>query len=68
MPDATGRWRGALIAVATAAVAIRSRFGAVSVLGPVTPCRVAVSCSGGRLLAPGWPPPRAAVRTNTNRP
>ncbi|HUL99574.1 MAG TPA: helix-turn-helix domain-containing protein [Mycobacterium sp.] len=68
VPDTTGRWRGALIAVATAAVAIRSRFGAVSVLGPVTPCRVAVCCSGGRLLAPGWPPPRAAVRTNTNRP
>jgi hypothetical protein len=68
VPDATGRWVGALIAVATAASAIRSRFGACSVLGPVTPCRVAVACSGGRLLAPGWPPPPAVLRVNTNRP
>lgn len=68
VPDATGRWDGALVAVRTAAAAIRSRFGGVSVFGPVTPARVAVACSGGRLLAPGWPPPPAVLRANTNRP
>jgi hypothetical protein len=58
IPDGTGcRWRDALAAVATATAAIRFRFGAGGLLGAVTPDRVAVAVSGGRLLAPGWSPP-----------
>jgi hypothetical protein len=59
IPDGTGcRWRDALAAVATATTAIRFRFGAAGLGGVVTPDRVAVAASGGRLLAPGWSPPR----------
>jgi hypothetical protein len=59
IPDATGcGWRDALAAVATATTAIRFRFGSHGLLGAVTPDRVAVAASGGRLLAPGWPSPR----------
>jgi|KBSSwiStaDraftv2_1062776.scaffolds.fasta_scaffold06449_7 hypothetical protein len=50
--------QSALGAVATATTAIRFRFGWDGWLGVVTPQRVAVAASGGRLLAPGWPPPR----------
>src|SRR5271157_3075836 len=42
--------------VATATAAIRFRFGPAGLLGTVTPERVVVAASGGRLLAPGWPP------------
>ncbi|MBV8349105.1 MAG: helix-turn-helix domain-containing protein [Mycolicibacterium sp.] len=60
IPDSCGcRWRDVLAAVATATVAIRFRFGAAGLLGAVTPARVAVAASGGRLLAPGWSPPRS---------
>ncbi len=59
IPDGAGcGWRDVLAAVATATTAIRLRFGAVGLLGTVTPDRVAVAASSGRLLAPGWPPPR----------
>ena len=54
IPDGFGcAWRDALAAVATATTAIRFRFGAAGLLGAVTPARVAVAASGGRLLAPG---------------
>lgn len=57
IPDATGcAWRDVVAAVATAA--IRFRFGAAGLGGAVTPDRVAVAASGGRLLAPRWSPPR----------
>jgi hypothetical protein len=60
IPDATGcAWRDALVAVATATTAIRFRFGAVELVGAVTPQRVAVAASSGRLLAPDWPLPRS---------
>ncbi|GFG49657.1 hypothetical protein [Mycolicibacterium agri] len=52
-------WRDALAAVATATAAIRFRFGAAGLFGAVMPDRVAVAASGGRLLAPEWPPPRS---------
>lgn len=59
IPDGSGcPWRDVLAAVATATAAIRFCFGAVGLLGAVTPDQVAVAVSGGRLLAPGWPPPR----------
>jgi len=66
----TGRavWRDALIAAATAAAAIRSRFGGgrVARRGDAGP-GWAVAASGGRLLAPGWPPPLSRPPRNTNR-
>jgi hypothetical protein len=56
IPDGSGcPWRDVLAAVATATTAIRFRFGAVGLVGAVTPGAVAVAASGGRLLAPGWP-------------
>lgn len=59
IPDTSGcGWRDVLAAVATATAAIRFRFGAAGLGGAVTPERVVVAASGGRLLAPGWPPPR----------
>jgi hypothetical protein len=63
IPDGSGcPWRDVLAAVATAATAIRFRFGAVGLVGAVTPGAVAVAASGGRLLAPGWPPAGGATR------
>jgi transposase-like protein len=59
IPDGQGcPWRDMLAAVAIAAAAIGFRFGAAWLLGAVTLQRAAVAASGGRLLAPGWPPPR----------
>ncbi|MBI2706600.1 MAG: helix-turn-helix domain-containing protein [Actinobacteria bacterium] len=59
IPDGSGcPWRDVLAAVATASAAIGFRFGAAGLGGAVTPARVAVAASGGRLLAPEWPPPR----------
>jgi hypothetical protein len=56
IPDSAGcAWRDALAAVAVATAAIRFRFGPAGLLGAVTPERVVVAASGGRLLAPGWP-------------
>lgn len=65
IPDGSGcAWRDALGAVELAAAAIRVRFGPIGLLGAVTPPHLAVAASGGRLLAPGWPP----TGCNTNRP
>ncbi len=56
VPAASGcSWRDLLAALQTATGAVTGRFGPVGVLGPVTVWQVAVACSGGRLLAPGWP-------------
>ena len=67
IPKATGSGCGdVLAAVGAAAAAIAGRFGEGSVLGAVTAARVAVACSGARLLSPGWPPspaPAGATRT-----
>jgi len=50
VPAASGcRWRDLLAALGTATAAVTGRFG------PVTVWQVAVGCSGGRLLTPGWP-------------
>jgi hypothetical protein len=63
IPDGTRcPWRDVLAAVATATTAIRFRFGAVGLVGAVTAGAVAVAASGGRLLAPGWPPAGSATR------
>jgi hypothetical protein len=57
IPDGSGcRWQDAMAAVEAATAAIMSRFGPAGLLGVVTPVGVAVAASGGRLLAPGWPP------------
>jgi hypothetical protein len=56
VPGSLGcRWRDLLAGLGAATVAVTGRFGPVGVLGPVTAWQVAVACSGGRLLAPGWP-------------
>ncbi|MCH9729976.1 MAG: helix-turn-helix domain-containing protein [Actinomycetia bacterium] len=56
IPKATGSGCGdVLAAVGAARSAIAARFGQGSVIGTVTSARVAVTCSGARLLAPGWP-------------
>jgi hypothetical protein len=56
IPDTCGcAWRDALAAVEVATAAIRFRFDPNGLLGAVTPQRVVVAASGGRLLAPGWP-------------
>ena len=60
IPDTCGcGWRDVLGAVMTATTTIRFRFGSEGLLGAVTPDRVAVAASAGRLLAPGWSPPRS---------
>lgn len=59
IPDGSGcPWRDVLAAVETATTAIRFRFGGAGLVDAVTPDRVAVAASGGRLLAPGWLSPR----------
>jgi hypothetical protein len=50
-----GPWRDLLAALGVATAAVTSRFGPVGVLGAVTAWQVAVACSAGRLLTPGWP-------------
>lgn len=56
MPEALGcPWRDLLAALGAATAAVTGRFGPVGVLGAVTAWQVAVACSAGRLLAPGWP-------------
>jgi hypothetical protein len=68
IPDGSGcPWRDALAAAVTATAAITFRFGGAGLLGAVTPVRVAVAASGGRLLAPGWPPAASMAANNTNR-
>lgn len=69
VPKALGSpWRDLLAALGAATVAVTGRFGTVGMLGPVTAWQVAAACSGGRLLAPGWPSPRPGVECNTSRP
>jgi Homeodomain-like domain len=61
MPEPAGSaWADAVTAITAAAGAVATRFG----LGAVAPWEVVVSVSGGRLLAPGWPP----VLINTSCP
>jgi hypothetical protein len=56
VPEALGcPWRDLLAALGSATAAVTGRFGPVGVLGSVTAWQVAVACSSGRLLAPGWP-------------
>ena len=53
MPGPAGSvWADAVTVITAAAGAVATRFG----LGAVAPWEVAVAVSGGRLLAPGWPP------------
>ncbi|MGH3415731.1 MAG: hypothetical protein ACRDSS_04635 [Actinocrinis sp.] len=69
VPKALGSpWRDLLAALGAATAAVTSRFGVLGVLGPVTAWQVAAACSGGRLLAPGWPPPGAGYGRNTSCP
>jgi hypothetical protein len=57
VPKASGSpWIDALAAIGAATSSITTRFGSAGVLGAVTVAGVAVAGSGGRLLAPGWPP------------
>lgn len=69
VPEAQGcPWRDLLAALTAAGEAVTGRFGRVGVLGPVTGWQVAVACSGGRLLAPSWPPAWPSVGVNTSCP
>jgi hypothetical protein len=69
VPKAQGSpWRDVLAALGAATAAVTGRFGVLGVLGPVTAWQVAVACSAGRLLAPGWPPRGAGTGGNTSRP
>ena len=68
VPRALGSpWRDLLAALGAATAAVTGRFGPVGVLGPVTGWQVAAACSGGRLLAPGWPPTGLGAGANTSR-
>jgi hypothetical protein len=68
IPKATRSGCGdVIVAVGVATAAAAARFGDGSVIGAVTAPAVAVACSGGRLLSPGWPPvpgPVGATRTD----
>jgi len=64
IPDGFGcPWRDVVAAVASAAAAIRARFGPTGLLGAVM-----VAVGGAGLLAPGWPPVSQAVLANTSCP
>lgn len=68
-PKATGsRWRDLLAGLAATRSAVTGRFGPVGVLGPVTDWQLAAACSGGRLLAPGWPASWPGTDANTSSP
>jgi hypothetical protein len=68
VPEALGcPWRDLLAALGAATVAVIGRFGPLGVLGPVTAWQLAAACSGGRLLAPGWPPAGLGGAGNTSR-
>jgi hypothetical protein len=61
MPEPAGSvWADAITVITAVAGAVATRFG----LGAVAPWELAVAVSGGRLLAPGWPP----VSINTSSP
>lgn len=67
VPKAAGSGCGDVVAaVAAARRALGSRFGDRRVVGAVTVAGVAVACSGGRLLSPGWPPAPVSQECNTN--
>lgn len=67
IPKSTGSaWGDVVAAVGAARAAIATRFGDGSVVGAVTAAAVAVACSGGRLLSPGWPPAPGVGSRNTN--
>lgn len=69
IPKATGSVCGDVVAaVGVAREAIVARFGERWVIGAVTSARVAVGCSGARLLAPGWPPVPQPVRATRTDP
>jgi hypothetical protein len=69
VPEALGSpWRDVLAALGAATAAVTGRFGAFGVVGPVTAWQVASACSGGRLLAPGWPPRHLVASGNTSSP
>jgi len=69
VPRALGSpWRDVLAALGAATAAVTDRFGVFGVLGPVTAWQVAAAGSGGRLLAPGWPPQPVGVGRNTSCP
>ena len=69
VPEALGcPWRDVLAALGAATAAVTRRFGVFGVLGAVTAWQVATACSGGRLLAPGWPPLPAGAHGNTSCP
>jgi hypothetical protein len=69
VPKARGcPWRDLLAALAAASEAVTGRFGRFGVLGSVTGWQVAVACSGGRLLAPGWPSAWTGRTGNTSCP
>ncbi len=68
VPKALGSpWSDLVAALGAATAAVTGRFGGFGVLGPVTAWQVAVACSAGRLLAPGWPPPQPGDGGNTSR-
>lgn len=68
VPKALGSpWRDVLAALGAATAAVTGRFGVFGVLGPVTAWQVAVACSVGRLLSPGWPPRGVGSTGNTSR-
>jgi hypothetical protein len=67
VPKALGSpWRDLLAALGAATAAVTGRFGSFGVVGPVTAWQVAVACSAGRLLAPGWPSMEPAAVANTS--
>jgi hypothetical protein len=69
IPDGLGcPWRDAVAAVGAAAAAMHQRFGPTGLVGAVTAAQVVVAVSGGRLLAPGWPPASARGSRNTSCP
>jgi hypothetical protein len=68
VPQALGcPWRDLLAALGAATAAVTGRFGPLGVLGAVTAWQVAVACSAGRLLAPGWPATGGRAAGNTSR-
>lgn len=67
IPKATGSGCGDVVAaVGAARAAIAARFGDGSILGALTEAAVAVACSSGRFLSPGWPPASGVGSRNTN--
>ena len=69
IPEGVGcGWGDLVAAIVTAAAAIAARFGPGGMLGAVTAPLVMVAVSGGRLLAPDWPPAARRGVSNTNCP